>query len=67
MLRKSQINSLYHYRDGDINNYISEQPELVDEMTTYTYSMLQTTQWLVNNKLVKKSELIQLNYETTNQ
>ncbi len=46
---KSEV-YLFAYKNENLKNYASEAPELVNEMKTYTFSMLQTTQYLLNKK-----------------
>ena len=48
--RKSGSESLYDYRNGIVKDCLSEHLSLVDSMRTYTYSMLQTTQWILDNR-----------------
>lgn len=43
---------LYQYRKDDMRNYIHSNTALTDSMKNYAYSMLQTTQWLIEKKLV---------------
>jgi len=42
--------SLYKYREGSVDNVIGFNKELVDSMKTYAYSMLQTANWVIENK-----------------
>ncbi len=49
VIRNNGKESLYKYKKGDINNYIENQAELVIKMKDYTYSMLQTAQWMLEN------------------
>ena len=49
--------SLYKYEilaDGrkDVNNYLQDNLLLVNEMKKYAESMMQITQWMINNRLV---------------
>ncbi len=44
--RESGVNSLYHYRNYDMNDYLNKYPGLVAEMKRYAESMVQTAQYL---------------------
>jgi phosphoglycerol transferase MdoB-like AlkP superfamily enzyme len=52
VLRNNQVETLYHYRDKDLKNYLEEKQALTDSMSTYLKSMLQTTMWMIKNKKV---------------
>ncbi len=41
---------LLHYSDRDPKQYISQFPQLKDTLENYAHSMLQATQWLIDNK-----------------
>ncbi len=43
---------LLHYRDKDPNQYLQKYPQLADTLKNYAHSLLQTTQWLIDNKKV---------------
>ncbi len=43
---------LLHYRDKDPNQFLGKFPGLADTLKNYAHSMLQTTQWLIDNKKV---------------
>jgi phosphoglycerol transferase MdoB-like AlkP superfamily enzyme len=43
---------LLHYRDRDPNQYMNKYPLLKDTLINYAHSLLQTTQWLIDNKKV---------------
>jgi phosphoglycerol transferase MdoB-like AlkP superfamily enzyme len=43
---------LLHYRDKDPKQYLQQFPLLADTLKNYAHSMLQTTQWLIENKKV---------------
>ncbi|MCX8011353.1 MAG: hypothetical protein N3A61_09385, partial [Ignavibacteria bacterium] len=51
--------ALYKYKQNDITNYRNQYKNLVDEMKKYTFSMLQTTQWLIKNKKTGKEKYLQ--------
>lgn len=44
--------SLYKYRNKDINNYAPSMRAKADSMRTYAFSMMQSAQWLIANKKV---------------
>lgn len=50
VVRNIGTESLYHYKNEDSKNYISEKPELADSMKHYAKSMIQSAQWLLLNK-----------------
>ena len=43
---------LLHYRNRDPNQYLMTFPLLKDTLKTFSQSLLQTTQWLIENKKV---------------
>jgi phosphoglycerol transferase MdoB-like AlkP superfamily enzyme len=52
VMRESGPPSFYNYILKDTYNYISANPRLVRDMKDYTYSMLQTTQYIIDNQMV---------------
>ena len=42
---------LYHYRNGDLNNYKDKEPEKRAEMETYLKAHLQTAKYILDNNL----------------
>ena len=52
VMRESGPPSLYNYILRDTYNYIAANPRLVRDMKDYTYSMLQTTQYIIDNQMV---------------
>jgi phosphoglycerol transferase MdoB-like AlkP superfamily enzyme len=44
--------TLYRYADLSTDNLLSSSPEKVDAMKRYAYSMMRTTQWLVDQDLL---------------
>jgi phosphoglycerol transferase MdoB-like AlkP superfamily enzyme len=50
VIRNRGKESLYQYKNNDLNNYIDQYPRLADSMRAYVYSMYQTTQYLINSK-----------------
>lgn len=42
---------LYRYRDGDPTDYLDAQRQVADSMRRYAFAMLQTTDWVVRNRL----------------
>ncbi len=51
-LRNSEVETLYHYPDADLKNYLEENASLVNDMRTYLKSMMQTSMWMMKNKKV---------------
>jgi phosphoglycerol transferase MdoB-like AlkP superfamily enzyme len=56
VIRKDNNESLYKYRNKDLTNYLNENKSLVDSMKVYTYSMLQTTNWMIEHKMLSLPE-----------
>ncbi len=52
IMRDGENDALYKYKNKDITNYINENKNLADSMKVYTYSMIQTTNWLIEHKLL---------------
>jgi phosphoglycerol transferase MdoB-like AlkP superfamily enzyme len=50
IVRNAGGESLYKYRESSVENEIDIKNKLVESMKTYTYSMLQTANWLIENK-----------------
>lgn len=47
--------TLFDYKNKDTKNLIANHTTLADSMKSYTYSMLQTTQYLIRQKLTGKN------------
>ncbi|MFA5405081.1 MAG: sulfatase-like hydrolase/transferase [Ignavibacteria bacterium] len=52
IMRDGRIDALYKYKNKDITNYLNENKSLADSMRVYTYSMIQTTNWMIEHKLL---------------
>ena len=50
IVRKFGGESLHDYTNGNPENIIEKNRTLADSMKTYTYSMLQTAEWMLENK-----------------
>ncbi|MFH1005786.1 MAG: LTA synthase family protein [Bacteroidota bacterium] len=50
------IETLYRYENMKTDNYIEQYKTKTESMKTYAYSMLQTTQWIINNKKFGKQK-----------
>ena len=50
VIRNHGKESLYQYKNNDLNNYLDQHQQLADSMRAYVYSMYQTTQYLINSK-----------------
>jgi phosphoglycerol transferase MdoB-like AlkP superfamily enzyme len=48
--REDNTEALYRYRTNDPYNYIKDCKTIANSMHDYTFSMLQTTQWMISNK-----------------
>ena len=57
VFRENGIESLYKYRNMDVNNYIGENRLKADSLKTYAFSMMQTAQWLILNHATSKEKL----------
>ncbi len=56
VIRKFGGESLHNYTSGNIENVIGQNRALADSMKTYTYSMLETAQWMLENKKLSVGE-----------
>lgn len=52
VIRKNRIESLYKYTTRDTTNYLQKYPDLVAWMKEYSFSMFQTTEWMIKYNLV---------------
>jgi len=52
IIRPGNNMSLYKYKTGELTDYINRYPEIAEQMKTYVYAMLQTTQWMIRNRKV---------------
>jgi len=52
IMRIGGADGLYKYKSKDLTNYIQENPALADSMRTYTYSMMQTANWMIKHKML---------------
>jgi phosphoglycerol transferase MdoB-like AlkP superfamily enzyme len=50
IIRNDGSESLFNYKNRDLKNYIYDRKSLVDSMKTYTFSMLQSVSWLIENR-----------------
>lgn len=50
MLSASGAEFLYRYQEGSTENHLQNHPDLVQRMKDYALPMLQTSQWLVENR-----------------
>lgn len=50
MISASGAEFLYRYQEGSTENHLSGHPDLVQRMKNYALPMLQTSQWLVENR-----------------
>lgn len=50
IIRPNSNNSLYRYRELSVTDESTKYPEQIKLMQDYVYSMLQTAQWMVDNK-----------------
>lgn len=48
---------LYYYENLDTGNYLDKYKAKTDSMRTYAYSMLQTAQWMIENKKFSKKSI----------
>lgn len=52
IMREGNNDALYKYRNKDVTNYLKENKSLADSMKLYTHSMIQTTNWMIEHKLL---------------
>jgi hypothetical protein len=52
VIRTGRNESLYHHHSLDPRDYISLKKPLVENMKAYCFSMLQASQWMVENRKV---------------
>ncbi len=52
VIDKSETEFMYKLENGDYSNYLDQTTMLADSMKRYVYSMLQTTQFMIDNDLV---------------
>ena len=53
ILRRNGKETLYEYENLDTKNLISDFPEKVDSMKKYTFSMMQSYQWMIEKQRMK--------------
>ncbi len=51
--RTNGSESFYKYKNQDTKNYLSDYKNTVKEMKDYSFSNLQASQWMINNKKTK--------------
>jgi phosphoglycerol transferase MdoB-like AlkP superfamily enzyme len=56
ILRKNGKETLYAYENLSTQNLINEFPAKVDSMKKYTFSMMQTCQWMIDQKRLKYTQ-----------
>ncbi|MCX6163335.1 MAG: sulfatase-like hydrolase/transferase [Ignavibacteriae bacterium] len=56
IMRDGGADALYKYRKNDITNYLNENKILADSMKVYTYSMIQTANWMIEHKMLSLPE-----------
>jgi phosphoglycerol transferase MdoB-like AlkP superfamily enzyme len=52
IMRDGGADALYKYRNNELINYLPEKKNFSDSMKVYTYSMIQTTNWMIEHKLL---------------
>jgi phosphoglycerol transferase MdoB-like AlkP superfamily enzyme len=52
VIQKFGGESLHDYRSGNPESVLEENKALADSMKTYTYSMLETAQWMLENRKI---------------
>ena len=51
IIQDNGIETLHKYKTNDRNNYINEYSHITSEMKEYTFSMMQTAQYILKNNL----------------
>ena len=57
IIRPTGMDGLYRYRQKDLTNCIGDNKTLADSMKTYTYSMIQTANWMIKHKMLSLPEI----------
>jgi phosphoglycerol transferase MdoB-like AlkP superfamily enzyme len=52
IMRIGGADGLYKYKTKDLTNCMQENKALSDSMKTYTYSMIQTANWMIKHKML---------------
>ena len=53
IIRDNGIETMYQYNELNTKNFIDILPLKIDSMKKYTFSMMQTTQWLIDHNKLK--------------
>lgn len=48
--------SLYHYQDGDLHNFINENKTMAAQLRDYAFSQIQTAEWMYSNDKTRISK-----------
>lgn len=56
IMRDGGADALYKFRNNELTNYLQQKKDFADSMKVYTYSMIQTTNWLTEHKLLGMPE-----------
>ncbi|MBP6335397.1 MAG: LTA synthase family protein [Bacteroidia bacterium] len=54
--RKNGIETLFEYENLNMENMLKSYPGKVDSMKNFTHSIMQTTQWMIDNKRLKYTD-----------
>lgn len=52
IIRNGGTDALYKYQTKDLTNYLGGNKILADSMKVYTYSMIQTANWMIKHKML---------------
>lgn len=55
-IQSGGVHRLYDHHTGSVTDHSAQRPDILDNMRTRTYSMVQTAQWLVDNHFVGKPD-----------
>jgi hypothetical protein len=51
-MRDGGADALYKFRNNELTNYLQQKKDIADSMKIYTYSMIQTANWMTEHKLL---------------
>lgn len=52
IMRDGGADALYKFRNNELTNYLQQKKDIADSMKIYTYSMIQTANWMTEHKLL---------------
>jgi phosphoglycerol transferase MdoB-like AlkP superfamily enzyme len=52
IMRDGGADALYKFRNKELTNYLQKDRDIADSMKVYTYSMIQTANWMIEHKML---------------